>query len=89
MRKIPIKSAHPHATFMFAENIPKNDYNVCKIGQLNHMEIRIDAIDVFPVSNPIHLQTSVSSRFSGTTVGLPSLLNLEKGARQILTRVIT
>ena len=38
LRKIPIESVHPDATFLFAGNSPKDDYNASKIGQLNYLE---------------------------------------------------
>ena len=61
------------ATLLFAETFPKDDHNACKIGQLNHLEIKIESsIDVFPDSTPMHLQT-FSSRSSSTTVDLSSL----------------
>ena len=66
---------------MFAENSPKNDYNASKIGPLNHLEIKIESVDVFPDSTPMHLQTSISSRSSSTTACLSSLLKLKKGVR--------
>ena len=69
MRKIPIENVDPDATLLFAENCPKDDYNASKIGQLNHLEIKIESIDVFPDSTPMHLQTSLSSRSSSTTAG--------------------
>ena len=78
MRKISIENVHPDAFLLFAENSPKDDYNASKIGQLNHLEIKIESIDVFPDSTPMHLQTSVSSRSSSTHVGLLSLLKLKK-----------
>ena len=59
MRKIPIENIHPDATLLFTENSLKDDYNASKIGQLNHLEIKIESIDVFPDSTPIHLQTSM------------------------------
>ena len=59
MRKIPIENVHPDATLLFTENSLKDDYNASKIGQLNHLEIKIESIDVFPDSTPIHLQTSM------------------------------
>ena len=85
MRKIPIKNVHPDATLLFAENSPKDDYNANKIGQLNHLEIKLESVDVFPDSTPMHLQTSFSSRSSSVTSGLSSLLNLKKGVRTIIT----
>ena len=51
---------------MFVENSPKNYYNACKIDQLNHFEVILDAT-VFPHSTPIHLQTSLSLESSSTT----------------------
>ena len=78
MRKIPIKNVHPDALFLFAENSPIDDYNANKIGQLNHLEIKIESIDVFPDSTPMHLQTSLSSRSSSTPAGLLSILKLKK-----------
>ena len=56
MRKIPVENVHPDATLLFAENSPKDDYNNSKIGQLNDLEIRIELIDVFPDSTPMHFQ---------------------------------
>ena len=85
MRKIPIKNAHPDATLLFAENSPKDNFNASKIGQLNHLEIKIESIDVFPDSTPIHLQTSLSSRSSSTTASLSSLLKFKKGVRIMIT----
>ena len=70
---------------MFAENYLKDDYNASKIGQLNHLEIRIESIDVFPDSAPMHLQTSLYSKSSSTTAGLSSLLKLKKGVRVMIT----
>ena len=70
---------------MFAANYPKDDYNAGKIGQFNHLEIRIESIDVFPDSTPMHLQTSLSSKSSSTTTGLSSLLKLKKGVRVMIT----
>ena len=78
MRKIPIENVHPDATSLFPENSPKDDYNASKIAQLNHLEIKIESIDVFPDSTPMHLQTSLSSRSSSTPAGLLSLLKLKK-----------
>ena len=85
MRKIPIENVHPDATLLFTENSPKDNYNASKIGQLYHLEIKIESIDVFPDSTPMHLQTSLSSRSSNTTAGLSSLLKLEKGVRIMIT----
>ena len=56
MRKITVENVHPDATLLFAENSPKDDYNNSKIGQLNDLEIRIELIDVFPDSTPMHFQ---------------------------------
>ena len=70
---IPIENVHPDDTLLFAEKSPKGDYNASKIGQLNHPEIKIGSIDVFPDSTPMHLQTTLSSRSSSTTAGLSSL----------------
>ena len=78
MRKIPIENVHPDAFFLFAENSPIDDYNANKIGQLNHLEIKIESIDVFLDSTPMHLQTSLSSRSSSTPSGLLSILKLKK-----------
>ena len=85
MRNIPTEDVHPDATLLFAENSPKGDYNASKIGQLNHLEIKIESIDVFPDSTPMHLQTSLSSRSSSTTAGLSSLLKLKKDVRIMIT----
>ena len=71
MRKTAIKNAHPHAISVFAEDSAKDDYSGCEIGQLNHFEVKIDDIDVFPDGTPIHSQTSLSSRSFSTTAGLP------------------
>ena len=54
MRKIAIKNAHPHAISVFAEDSAKDDYSGCEIGQLNHFEVKIDYIAVFPDGTPIH-----------------------------------
>ena len=48
MRKIPMENVYPDATLLFAEISPKDDYNANKIGQLNHLEIKIECMDVFP-----------------------------------------
>ena len=85
MRKIPIENVNSDATLLFAENSLKDDYNASKISQLNHLEIKIESIDIFPDSTPMHLQTSLSSRSSSTTAGLPSLLKLKKGVRIMIT----
>ena len=85
MRKIPIKNVHPDATLLFAENSPEDDYNASKIGQLNHLEIKIESIDVFPDSLLMHLQTSLSSRSFSKTASLSSLLKLKKGVRVMVT----
>ena len=82
---IPIENVHPDDTLLFAEKSPKGDYNASKIGQLNHPEIKIGSIDVFPDSTPMHLQTTLSSRSSSTTAGLSSLLKLKKGVRIMIT----
>ena len=84
MRKIPTDNIHPDAS-LFAENFPKDDYNAIKISQLNHLEIKIGSIDVFPDSTAMHLQTSLSSTSSSTTAGLSSLLKLKKGVRIMIT----
>ena len=60
MRKIPIKSVRPDAILLFAENSPEDDYNASKIVQLNHLEIKIESIDVFSDSTPMCLQTLLS-----------------------------
>ena len=60
MKKMPIENLHPDATILFAENSPKDYYNASKTGQLNHLEIKIESIDVFPDSTAMHLQTSLS-----------------------------
>ena len=85
MRKIPNKNVNPDPTLLFAESSPKDDYNASKIGQLNHLEIKIESIDVFPDSLSMHLQTSLSSRSSSTTASLSSLLKLKKGVRVMVT----
>ena len=79
MRKMLIKNLHPDDTLSFAEKSPKDDHNASKIDHLSHLEIKIESIDVFTDSTPMHLQTSLSSRSSSTTVGLSSLLKLKKG----------
>ena len=76
MRKIPIKNVHPDANLLFAENSPKYYYNTSKMGQLNHLETKIESINIFPDSTTMLLQTSLSSRSSSTTAGLSSLLKL-------------
>ena len=85
MRKTPIENVHPDATLLFGENVPKDDYNASKIGHLNHLEIKIESIDVFPDSTAMSLQTSLSSKSSSTTAGLSSLFKLKKGARIMIT----
>ena len=85
MRKIPIENIHHDATLLFAENPPKDDFKASKIDQLNHLEFKIESIDVFPDSTLIHLQTSISSRSSSTTAGLSSLWKLKKGVPIIIT----
>ena len=85
MRKIPIENVHPDATSLFPEHSPKDDYNASKIGQLNHLEIKIESIDVFPDSLLMHLQTSLSSRSFSKTASLSSLLKLKKGVRVMVT----
>ena len=85
MRKKPIENVHPDTTLLFAENAPKDDYSASKIGQFNPLEIKIESIDVFPYSTPVHLQTLLSSRSSSTTAGLSLLLNLKKGVRIMMT----
>ena len=88
MKKIPVENVHPNATLMFAENSPKDYYNASKIGQPNHLEIKIESIFVFPDSAPMHLQTSFSSRSSNTTTDLSSLLKVKKGVRIMITSSI-
>ena len=85
MRKIPIGNVHPDATLIFAGNSPKDDYNASKIGQPNHLEIKIQSIYVFPDSAPMHLQASLSSRSSNTTTDLSSLLKVKKDVRIMIT----
>ena len=55
MRKITIENVHPDATLLFAENSAKDDYNASKMGQLNHLESKIESIDIFPDSTPMFL----------------------------------
>ena len=55
MRKIHIENVHHDATLLFAENSPKDDYTASKIGQLNHLKIKIESIDVFLDRTPMHL----------------------------------
>ena len=47
MRKIPIENVHPEATLLFAEKSPKDHYNASKIGQLNHLEMKIESFHAF------------------------------------------
>lgn len=47
---------------MLAKNSPRNDDNVCKVGQLNCFNVKID---------PIKLETPLSSKSFGTTAGFP------------------
>ena len=47
MRKVPIQNVYPDATLLFVENSPKDDYNASKVAQLNHLEIKIESIDIF------------------------------------------
>ena len=63
MRKIPTRNKHRHFTIMFAKSSLEDDYNACKTVQLNHFEVKIDAIDIFSDSTPIHLQTSIFFKF--------------------------
>ena len=72
-------------TLLSAENAPKDYYSASKIGQFNPLEIKIESIDVFPYSTPVHLQTLLSSRSSSTTAGLSLLLNLKRGVRIMIT----
>ena len=85
MKKMPIENIHSNATLLFAGNSPKDDYKASKTDQLNHLEIKMESIDVFPDSTSMHLQTSVSSRSCSTTAGLSSLWKLKKGVRIIIT----
>ena len=85
MRKIPIQNVPPDVTLLFAENSPEDDYNASKIAHLNYLEIKIESIGVFPDSTLMHLQTSLSSRFSRTTRGLSLLLKLKKAVRIMIT----
>ena len=85
MIKIPIENVHSDVTLLFAENSSKDDYNASKIGQLDHLEIKVESIDVFPDITAMHLQTSLSSRSSSTNAGLSSLLKLKKGVLIIIT----
>ena len=55
MRKITIENGHPDTALLFTENSSKDDYNASKIGQLYHFEKKIESIDVFPDSTPMHL----------------------------------
>ena len=47
LRKIDPNSIPLDATVIFAENKLKYEYNACKLSQLNHFEIRVEAIDYF------------------------------------------
>ena len=80
LRKIDLNSVPLDATVIFAENKLKDGYNAYKLSQLNHFEIKVEAIDLFPGTVPIHLQTSLSSRSYSGTAGLPLCLKLQKGA---------
>ena len=85
MIRIPIQNVHLDATLLLAENYPEDDYIASKIAQLNYLEMKIESTGVFPDSTPMHLQTSLCSRSSGTTAGLSSLLKLEKIVRIMIT----
>ena len=61
LRKIDLNSVPLDATVIFSENKLKDEYNACKLSQLNHFQIKVEAIDLFPDTKPIHLQTSLSS----------------------------
>ena len=80
LRKIDLNSVPLDVAVIFAENKPKDGYNPYKLSQLNHFEIKVEAIDLFPDTVPIHLQTSLSSRSCSATAGLPLCLKLQKGA---------
>ena len=56
-----------------------------KIGQPNHLEIKIQSVYAFPDSAPMHLQASLSSRSSNTTTDLSSLLKVKKDVRIMIT----
>ena len=62
LRKIDLNSVPLDATVIFAKNKPKDEYNACKLNQLNHFKIKVKIIDLFPDTIPIHLQASLSSR---------------------------
>ena len=66
-RKVNIKNWPPAATFIYAENKPKDDYNTSKLIRLNYSEAKLKATHVFPETMPLDFQTSLSSKF---TVGL-------------------
>ena len=59
LRKIDLNSVPLDATVILAKNKP-NKYNACKSSQLNHFEIKVEAINSFPDTMLIHLQTSHS-----------------------------
>ena len=65
----------PDAALIYAENKPKYDYNTSKLSKLNHSEITTKAINVFLVTTPLDLQTSL---FSKLTDGLLLSLKLRK-----------
>ena len=85
LRKINLNSVPVDATVIFAENKSNDEYNACKLNRLNQFEIEVEAIDLFPGTMPIHLQTSLSSRSCSATAGLPLCLKLKKGARTMIT----
>ena len=62
LRKIDLNSVPRNGIVIIAENNPKDEYNACKLSQLNQFEIKVEAIDLFLENMSIHLQTSLSSR---------------------------
>ena len=85
LRKIDLNSVPLYATVIFAKNKPKDEYNTWKLNQLNHFEIKVEAIDFFSDTIPIHLQILLSSRSCSATAGFPLFLKLKKVARVLFT----
>ena len=62
LRKIDLNSVPRNVIVTIAENNPKDEYNACKLSQLNQFEIKVAAIDLFLENMSIYLQASLSSR---------------------------
>ena len=57
---------------IFAQTKPNDEYNACKLSQLNHIEIKVEAVEAMPT----HLQISLSSKSGIATAELPLCLKL-------------